>query len=126
MICNNAVRLVRALLLAPNLVAIGLLAAGQARAATPGDRVAGGQLAATWCSACHQINMPSRDDADHGFPTPGAPSFAAIAAMPSTTALSIDVFLRTTHNGMPNYKLTPAQIDDAAAYIISLRHPQIE
>jgi mono/diheme cytochrome c family protein len=67
-----------------------------------------------------------RGDIDHSAPSPAAPSFAAIAAMPLTTALSINVFLLTTHNGMPNYQLTPVQIDDAAAYIISLRRPQME
>jgi mono/diheme cytochrome c family protein len=121
MICRNTARLATALLLLPCL-----LAPVFARAQAPGDAVEGGKLAATWCSNCHQVNLRMRGDVKRSGPNPAAPSFAAIAAMPSTTALSINVFLRTIHNGMPNYQLSPVQIDDAAAYIISLRRPQME
>ena len=47
----------------------------------PGDPGAGKQLAATWCANCHRIAP--------GGPGPAsdiAPSFAAIAALPSTTS----------------------------------------
>jgi mono/diheme cytochrome c family protein len=41
--------------------------------------------------------------------------------MPSTTMLAINVFLRTSHNVMPNIQLTENQITDISAYILSLR-----
>jgi mono/diheme cytochrome c family protein len=120
MICRHTARLATALLLLPSV-----LVPGFARAQAPGDVVEGGKLAATWCSNCHQVNWSIHGDIDHSAPNPAALSFAAIAAMPWTTALSINVILRTMHNEMPNYRLTPVQIDDAAGYIISLRHPQM-
>jgi hypothetical protein len=49
------------------------------------------------------------------------PSLAAVAAMPSTTSISLHAFLMTPHANMPNYRLTAQEIDDVAAYILSLR-----
>ena len=55
------------------------------------------------------------------FESDAIPSFQAIAGMPSTTLMSIRVFLRTPHDVMPDYELTEAQIDNVGAYIIGLR-----
>jgi mono/diheme cytochrome c family protein len=41
--------------------------------------------------------------------------------MPSTTALAINVFLRTSHDVMPNYQLSHEEIDDVVAFIMSLK-----
>jgi mono/diheme cytochrome c family protein len=41
--------------------------------------------------------------------------------MPSTTELSIKVFLRSSHKNMPNFILSPEEIDGVAAYILELR-----
>ena len=41
--------------------------------------------------------------------------------MPSTTAESLGVFLRTSHPTMPNLVLSAAERDDVIAYILSLR-----
>jgi hypothetical protein len=41
--------------------------------------------------------------------------------MPATTSMSLHVFLLTPHANMPNYHLTPQEIDDVVAYILSLR-----
>lgn len=41
--------------------------------------------------------------------------------MPSTTSLSIHAFLRTTHDVMPNFRLTEPQIDNVGAYILEMR-----
>ena len=49
------------------------------------------------------------------------PSFRAIAAMPSTTALSLRVFLQTPHGRMPDFALSRNETDDVIAYILSLR-----
>ena len=41
--------------------------------------------------------------------------------MPSTTALTINVILRTSHEVMPNYRLSREEIDDVVAFIMSLK-----
>ena len=41
--------------------------------------------------------------------------------MPSTTELSLKVFLRSSHKSMPNFILQPEEADDIVAYILSLR-----
>jgi len=80
------------------------------------DAQAGHQLAKMWCSACHQVeSSPSGISRD----TP--PSFAAIAGMPSTTSMSLTVFLSTPHPAMPNFSLSRKEIADVSAYILSLR-----
>ena len=50
-----------------------------------------------------------------------AADFAEIANVPSTTELSLKVFLRSSHKSMPNFILQPAEADDIVAYILSLR-----
>jgi mono/diheme cytochrome c family protein len=92
-----------------------VLVAGTARAQ---DVQAGHQLAATWCSACHQVEAKAS-----GPVSDTVPSFAAVAAMSSTTALSLRVFLMTPHPAMPNFTLSRREIADVSAYILSLRPP---
>jgi len=98
-----------------------LLAPGAALAQAHGDAAEGGKLTASWCSGCHQVDLRRRNSGNDA-----VPSFAAIAALPSTTTLSINAFLRSEHDVMPDYKLTAVQIDDVAAYITSLRGTQME
>lgn len=98
------------------LVLAALLAPGPGQAQPYGDQAAGRRLATAWCSDCHQIGPQTMT-----FESDAIPSFQAIAAMPSTTLMSIRVFLRTPHDVMPDYELTEAQIDDVGAYIIGLR-----
>ena len=93
-----------------------LLDFGLAHAQGIGDPADGQRIAASTCSSCHQINVQRRDSTNDP-----VPSFQAIAAMPSTTMLSINVFLRTSHNVMPNIRLSETQITDIGAYILSLR-----
>jgi len=97
-----------------------LLVRRSASGATPdSDSVdAGRKLADAWCTVCHNIEKNTA-----GTSNP-APDFAAIANQPATTALSVKVFLQTSHPTMPNLVLTPAQIDDLASYIISLKRNQ--
>jgi len=89
-----------------------------ASGATPGARetaARGHALAEAWCSSCHAVDR---------FAIPiehRAPAFVAVAAQPSTTALSIRVFLQTSHEPMPNFIMKKRDIDDIAAYILSLR-----
>ena len=47
--------------------------------------------------------------------------FAAIANVPSTTAVSLKVFLQTSHKNMPNFILQPEEADNIVAYILSLK-----
>ncbi len=93
-----------------------LLAAGSAWAQTvPGNAASGYELARTWCSNCHVIDRQPTRAGD------AVPSFPTIADMPSTTALSLQAFLQTPHGRMPNFQLDRYQVDDAVAYIISLK-----
>jgi hypothetical protein len=49
------------------------------------------------------------------------PAFRNIANTPGMTATAIRVFLTTSHPKMPNLILTPEEIADVSAYILSLR-----
>jgi mono/diheme cytochrome c family protein len=82
----------------------------------PGDPAAGLRLARIWCANCHQVAP--------GGPQPAgdaASPFPAIALMPSTTSMSLRVFLQTPHPNMPDYRLSREQLDDLVAYLLSLR-----
>jgi len=81
-----------------------------------GNAALGRVYATHWCSECHSVE-PATEGA--GF----APDFTAIAKLPSTTALSLKVFLRSTHNLMPDFILTLTETDDIVAYILSLKRP---
>jgi mono/diheme cytochrome c family protein len=94
---------------------LGMSAALQPLAAqnSPGSVEAGRSLATQWCTGCHAVEPK----------TMGlfAADFAEIAKLPSTTALSLKVFLRTSHRNMPNFILQPDEANDIAAYILSLK-----
>ena len=78
------------------------------------DVEAGRQIAKRWCSSCHEIGKAPVQNVV-------SPPFAAVARMPSTTTISLNAFLSTPHNRMPNYSLTQQEIADVSAYILSLR-----
>ncbi len=82
-----------------------------------GDPAAGRRLAEAWCSQCHAIG-PGASGPESG----AAPGFPAVAEMPSTTAMSLHAFLRTPHARMPDIQMTPHQLDDLIAYILSLQN----
>jgi len=89
-------------------------------AASPGmaqDRANGESIAKTWCAGCHVINGASPQFGQ----TDAIPSFSAVAGMPSTTAISLRIFLSTPHARMPDYNLTQREIADVSAYILSLK-----
>ena len=99
------------------LAAAAILGAGQAPAQElRGDPAAGYVLAMRACAVCHVISSSQADD-----PAVGAPSFPEVAADPAVTALSLGVFLRTPHERMPDLILSDQEIDDAIAYILSLK-----
>lgn len=99
------------------LLAAGLAlgSAGLARAQSL-ETLKGRHIAEDVCSQCHQIDALSRPK----HPPIDAPSFVDIARMPSTNELAIKVFLRSSHNHMPNIALTRGEIDSITAYIMSL------
>ena len=88
-----------------------------------GDPTSGRQIAIVQCSSCHHVlprlfpdrNNPPSADKD------GPPSFQSIADLPSTTGLSLNVFLHSNHKNMPNLILSHADSDDLIAYILSLK-----
>jgi mono/diheme cytochrome c family protein len=79
----------------------------------------GRNVAENICDACHQVHAAYPPNPK--FP---APSFLDISRMPSTTELSIKVFLRTSHPVMPNIILSDEEVDSVAAYIVSLSRPK--
>jgi len=95
-----------------------LLLRGQAASGAVLDQDAasrGHVLAQALCSECHAVEK---------FTIPmlsAAPAFVAIASQRSTTPLAIKVFLQSSHEPMPNFILKRQDIDDLAAYILSLR-----
>ncbi len=92
------------------LIAFFLCAQAQAQ-----NGAAGAQLVKSECAACHAIGEETKS------PEPKAPRFADVAALPSTTELSLKVFLRSSHKNMPNIMLEPDEIDAATAYILDLK-----
>jgi len=79
------------------------------------DAAAGAGVARKHCSGCHQTQEQPRPIL--GF----APAFVKIADTKGMTQTSIEVFLKTPHEVMPNYVLSEREISDVAAYIASLR-----
>lgn len=83
-----------------------------------GNPSLGRQVATTICASCHQVIWGD----ERGRPQ-NAPSFPDIAKLPSTTALSLKVFLRSNHMEMPNLIISNSDTDDVIAYILSLKEP---
>ena len=81
----------------------------------PGDVAAGRHLAETLCADCHQIDFQQPKAVTR------APGFVQIAKMPSTTGLALNVFLKTSHDVMPNYMLSQQESTDIVAFILSLK-----
>ncbi len=82
----------------------------------PGDAQDGHSLALEVCSGCHKV-----EQAERGVSPDGAPAFQDIADDPGVTETALHVFFRTPHENMPDLILTPAETDDAIAYILGLR-----
>ena len=102
-------------------VVLTWMAASGGFAAQPGDPVAGGAFAEKVCAECHTVTVD-------GGPSPYryAPRFADVAKQPSTTAISLRVFLRSTHDRMPDLVLTTEERDNLIAYILSLKTKQMQ
>jgi mono/diheme cytochrome c family protein len=96
--------------------AVFALIALPAGAQEGGEPLAGHELATRWCSNCHVVDPGQQRQG-----TDAVPTFAAVAAMKSTTATSLRVFLSTPHAPMPDYSLSRVDIANVSAYILSLR-----
>jgi len=84
----------------------------------------GHHLAVVVCSICH---VAADDQPTAPILHPPAPPFAAITQRKDVDAASLTKFLTTTHRnidtqkGMPNPDLADFQVQQAVAYILSLR-----
>jgi mono/diheme cytochrome c family protein len=108
----NSMKTKTRVLLIAAFLALPVSALGQPLA---GDPLKGRQTATAICAPCHQTDGRPPDGA--------APTFLDVANRPSTTALSLKVFLRTSHNEMPNLIISDADTDDLIAYILDLKRP---
>ena len=110
----NCQPIYRACILPRLVIALSLMvpvpALGQPLAGNP---LIGRQTAKALCASCHRTDETLHDGA--------ATSFVDVANMPSTTALSLKVFLRTSHKEMPNLIISDSDTDDLIAYIINLK-----
>jgi mono/diheme cytochrome c family protein len=73
----------------------------------------GQSLVQAWCLACHGVGRRGGSGLDL--------DFVAIAGMPSTTELSLRVFLQSNHRDMPNIIVKGRDLDDIVAFIMSLK-----
>ena len=79
------------------------------------DPDVGFSLAVRWCMACHVV------EANQSKATDNAPSFQDIAALPRTTAGSLDRYLSRGHTLMPDFSLDSQERNALVTYILSLR-----
>ncbi len=103
---------------------VGILAVGFLALPGPGaiaqefgDAEAGREFAREVCATCHAV-----EGGDATSPHSAAPTFRAIAEVPGMTATAITVILRTPHRQMPDLILTPEEVRDVAAYILTLKN----
>ena len=116
MICDLIQRAnIASWLLIAALLAVPGAALAQSSAGSPS---LGRQVATTICASCHQVIRSEKLDRPQS-----PPSFLDIAKMPSTTALSLKVFLRSNHMEMPNLIISDSDTDNVIAYILSLKEP---
>jgi mono/diheme cytochrome c family protein len=97
------------------ILAASVLAA-TASPALAQDVLAGRELAQRWCADCHLV-APGQATAS----SDSVPTFMAVAARQNVTADALRAFLANPHGRMPPLVLSNADIDNMAAYILSLR-----
>ncbi len=104
----------RAILILPLLALLRLAPIVSVAAASDGGADAG--FVQENCATCHAVG-PS----DHVSPREGAVPFADLAGNPAVTALALRVMLQTSHQTMPNLRLTPDQMSMVIGYVLGLR-----
>lgn len=85
--------------------------------AQSGDVAAGKKVTEFVCRNCHDVSGREKSQSPPG----GAPSFFEVAQNSETTGKSLHKFLTLPHGKMVNVLLSGREIDDVAAYILSLR-----
>lgn len=85
--------------------------------AQDGNIAAGHAFAREACNACHMLEAKQKKPRRIVI----GPAFRDIANTRGITATALRVFLTTSHPTMPNLILTPDEITDVIAYILSLR-----
>jgi len=94
---------------------LGIVAAS--RAQDIGDVKQGRQLALDVCASCHAVRAGATQS-----PLATAPSFEEIAHTPGMTEAALAVWLTAqSHPTMPNLILSPQQVRNVSAYLLSLR-----
>ena len=78
---------------------------------------AGHVLANQICTQCHSVEKQPGPS-----PAVAAPRFEDVANSPGMTAAALKAFFQTSHRTMPNVILTPDQMDELIAYILSLKN----
>jgi mono/diheme cytochrome c family protein len=98
-------------------LAAALAATALSAHAQDGDIAAGHSFAREACSACHVVDAQQHRPPWRIFI---GPAFGNIANTRGMTATTLRVFLTTSHPKMPNPIVTPEQMADVIAYILSL------
>lgn len=78
----------------------------------------GQTFAEAHCAGCHAIKSGLSSN-------PQAPSFEAVINTPGLEAATLRPWLRNSHNfpAMMNFAIDPDQIEDLAAYMLTLKDP---
>jgi mono/diheme cytochrome c family protein len=108
----------RKLLYVVPVVAAALCASASAsRAQTAASIARGQEIAERACGGCHALaGQPGRI-----IEGVAVPSFRAIAGRPNQTPQRLQSFIMTPHRPMPGIPLSLVEVNDVAAYILSLK-----
>jgi hypothetical protein len=87
------------------------------QAPAPGNPQAGHDFAVGTCTPCHVVSPDQKSP----FRFADAPDFRAIANVPGTTAIRLNIWLTNPHPTMPKLVLYAQEAADVIAYILSLR-----
>lgn len=91
---------------------------GPAQAAQPsGDAAEGKKVTEFMCKNCHDVTGSEKPKNPPG----DAPAFFVVAQRPDTTFEKLHKFLGLPHGRMVNVLLTGKEVDNAVAYILSLK-----
>lgn len=74
------------------------------------------RYAQQFCVTCHAVAA-----GESRSPNPSAPSFEVIANLPGMTGTALNAWLHSPHPSMPNVIVNPADRENVAAYLESLR-----
>lgn len=94
-----------------------VLMLAQQGAAHAADLAAGQKLARSICMACHVV-APGSGPAEA---TAGIPSFMSVAAKAGQSEDRLKGFILNPHPPMPRVQLTVHELENLAAYIMSLK-----